>query len=253
MLENNFKFEGKDIAWDAYGDGDQTLFLLYGNTFSARMFDQELEFYKHYAKTIVLDYTGHGDSEPVDELPVDFWHYNARIIIELIKEQNFQNVNLIGTSGGALVALNAGLEAPGLIKKIVADSFAGEKMPEEFAQKTEELRDELKRDPNAAEIWRYFHGNRWNEVLDADTKMIKEFAKMNKSFFHKDLSELEVPVLLTGSAKDDQIAQMPLIIEHLANKIPNAEKNIYDEGHHPAMMSNVMEFRGAALNFFEMM
>lgn len=253
MLEYSFNFEGNEIAYDIYGDGDQTLFLLYGNTFSARMFDQELEFYKHYAKTIVFDYPGHGDSSPVDEFPVDFWFYNSRILIELIKELDLQNVNIIGTSGGAIIALNAALEAPQLINKIVADSFSGEKMPEEIAGKTEKIRDELKRDPNAAEIWRYFHGGRWQDVLDADTKMIKEFSKKNRSFFHKDLSEIEVPVLLTGSAKDDQIAQMPLLLDHFADKIPTASKKLFSEGHHPSMMSNVMDFRGEVLNFFDMM
>ena len=53
--------------------------------------------------------------------------------LDMFEESNYKKVNLIGTSGGALVAINVALERPDLVNKIVADSFEGEFALDHFA------------------------------------------------------------------------------------------------------------------------
>ena len=47
---------------------------------------------------------------------------------------------VIGTSGGALVGLNLALERPGLVIKLICDSFIGEKIPVEMAGSIKQAR-----------------------------------------------------------------------------------------------------------------
>lgn len=249
-MDFKFEYNKQIIPYDIYGDGEFILVFVYGNTFGAKVFEQEVEFYKHYFRTVIFDYPGHGDSTEAETFPLNFWEYNSKVLVELIKHENLENVCLIGMSGGAVVALNAALLEPQLFRCVIADSLLGEKVDREFAAKVGDIRDKLKQNPDIAGIWKYFHGEKWERVIDKDTEMVKKFANLDMKFFSKDLSELKIPVLLTGSKKDDQISDMPLIIDHLSKKIRNSQKVLFESGFHPSMMSNNIQFREMVLKYF---
>ncbi len=52
----------------------------------------------------------------------------------------------MGTSGGAWVAVNTALERPGLVGKIVADSFDGRTLADNFSKNLVQERTNAKKD-----------------------------------------------------------------------------------------------------------
>lgn len=58
--------------------------------------------------------------------------YNEALqAIEFKRQIKFEEVFLLGSSGGAIVAINVVLELPDIITKVIAESFEGEKAVEE--------------------------------------------------------------------------------------------------------------------------
>ncbi len=69
--------------------------------------------------------------------------------IEFIEHMKYGKVHLIGSSGGALVAINIALERPDLVGKVIADSFEGEFALKEFTQNIIDDRAASKQDVGA--------------------------------------------------------------------------------------------------------
>lgn len=114
------------------GTGFPTIFL-HGNTASSKMFANITPLFSSNFHVVLLDFAGNGYSDRLGCFPTDLWYEEALQVIRLIEVKNYKKVNLIGTSGGALVAINVALERPDLINKIVADSFEGEFELDHFA------------------------------------------------------------------------------------------------------------------------
>ena len=89
------------------------------------MFQFLLPFYTPCFHCILLDFLGSGRSQRMPELPPQLWIDQGRQAAALIRHLGLGPVFLVGTSGGAWAALNAGLEHPDLVRGIVADSFDG--------------------------------------------------------------------------------------------------------------------------------
>ena len=98
------------------------------------MFLDIIESYTSNYKVILIDFLGHGKSDGLEEFPIDLWFDEAQQVISFLKEKKYNNVNLIGSSGGALVAINVALETPELVDKVIADSFEGEMSLKEFTK-----------------------------------------------------------------------------------------------------------------------
>jgi valacyclovir hydrolase len=75
-----------------------------------------------------------------------------------------------------------------------------------------------------------------------DTKDNIDFASTGKSFFHKPISELSAPTLLTGSKMDDYCNHPDNIFGELKKKNNSLEIHLFDKGNHPAMLTNKDEF-----------
>jgi len=78
--------------------------------------------------------------------------------------------------------------------------------------------------------------------VDSDTKMNIDFSKTGKSFFHKSISELKVPTVLTGSKEDEYCDHLDKIYQDLQKKNNELEIQLFDKGNHPAMLSNKDDF-----------
>lgn len=131
-----FTFDDKQVYYNEIGVGMPLLFL-HGNTASSKMFSEIAEKYKRNFKVILIDFLGHGKSDRLQKFPVDLWFYEAEQIIAFLNEKNYSKVNIIGSSGGALVAINVALEAPNLVSNVIADSFMGEKPLKSFIENVE--------------------------------------------------------------------------------------------------------------------
>ena len=126
-----FEYEGKRIFYEETGCG-RHLLLLHGNTASSKMFSQVAEQYSKDFKVILIDFLGHGRSDRLKSFPADLWFYEAGQVVAFLREKQYRDVCIIGSSGGAIVAINAALEAPELVGKVIADSFEGESANKAF-------------------------------------------------------------------------------------------------------------------------
>ncbi|PLX05603.1 MAG: alpha/beta hydrolase [Marinilabiliales bacterium] len=206
------------------------------------MFYSIINLYSNSFKTIVYDFPGHGKSDRLDRFETDFWFYNAQVANALLEELKLNKVDVIGTSGGALVGINLALENPEKVKTLMADSFEGESPLASYVSTIKEDRENAKQDSNVQAFWRSCHGEDWRSVVDNDTKVNIEFAETYTSFFHKSISELKVPTLITGSMEDEFCSHLDKIYEELRSKNPELKVYIFEKGNHPAMLSNRDEF-----------
>lgn len=211
-------------------------------------------FAKNY-KVIVLDFLGHGRSDRLEKFCADLWYDEALQAIEFIERMKYGKVHLIGSSGGALVAINIALERPDLVGKVIADSFEGELPLKEFTQNVIADRDASKQDEGARSFYCAMHGDDWESVMDNDTYAIHEHAKCIGKFFHIPLQNLKVQILLVGSEEDEFISFIDpnffsRVYAEMIEKIGHGSIHIFKQGGHPAIMSNSGEFRTVAEDFF---
>ncbi|WMI80302.1 alpha/beta fold hydrolase [Anaerotignum sp. MB30-C6] len=250
-----FTFENKQVFYQELGSGTPLL-LLHGNTASSKMFEEIAEQYAQNHKVVLIDFLGHGKSQRIDEFPNDLWFFEAKQVIAFLDEKNYKRVDLIGSSGGALVAINVALERPDLIHKVIADSFEGETPLEEFTKNVVELRELSKHDNNAVLFYSLMHGEDWEQVVDCDTLAIANHAKEIGKFFHKPLEQFLPPLLLTGSKEDEFISAIDpsyfeKVYSKMIGKIDHGEMHLFPKGGHPAMLTSPQEFLTVSEGFLK--
>ncbi|SNT28003.1 Pimeloyl-ACP methyl ester carboxylesterase [Anaerovirgula multivorans] len=248
-----FKYNDKSCYFEEQGEGIPVLFL-HGNTASSNMFYDVIETYTKDYKVILIDFLGHGKSDRVEKLNTDLWYDEALQVIAFLEQTKYKKVHLIGSSGGALVAINVALERPDLVDKVIADSFEGEIPIKEFTQNVIADRTVSKQDEGAKEFYFSMHGSDWESIVDNDTMAIYEHAKSIGKFFHKPLSTLHSEILLTGSKEDEFVSLInpdyfSTVYTNLIEKIGHGEMHIFPKGGHPALLSNRDEFVMIAKKF----
>jgi pimeloyl-ACP methyl ester carboxylesterase len=245
-----FSYLDIDIFYDIQGYG-YPLILLHGNSVSSKMFEKDVKFLSKFFQTIIIDFPGHGKSDRLTQFHDDFWIFNANAVVALTEHLEIEKINIIGTSGGALVGLNICLIAPNLVNKLVADSFLGMKMTHELADHLAKDRAKAVNQLLAKLFWRQQHGDDWRSVVDKDTQMILKCADNGGRVLVDDPSKIFCPVLATASLEDNLIPDIEPKIREVMNRIPNSIVKIYPHGKHTFMVSNRMEFRKIVLEFFE--
>lgn len=243
-----FMYENTNIFYKVAGHGE-ALVIVHGDTASSKMLMSEMKFYSRYFKVIMVDLLGQGKSERMDQLPLDYWNANADMIIGLCTYLGCENVNILGTSGGAIVALNAVLKRPDFFSKIIADSFLGEYLSPEFARNIVDEREVSKRKVFNKVFWHIMHGSDWKNVIDQNSKMLLDFSQEIGVFFFKDIKEIRNKVLITASKEDDLISEIESTLNGVSNKIENSDLKLFSKGNHPAILSNRKEFRKIAIEF----
>ncbi|MBP1925587.1 pimeloyl-ACP methyl ester carboxylesterase [Sedimentibacter acidaminivorans] len=246
-----FEYKNKNIYYEENGNGEPLVFL-HGNTASSKMFESIIKLYLDKYRVVTIDFLGHGKSQRLEEFPLELWYDEAMQTIALLEFLSLENVNLLGTSGGAWVALNVALERPDLVKKVVADSFDGRTLARDFAVNLLEERCYSKQNEIAKQFYVFCHGNDWESVVDNDTNCLLQFAKEHCPLIKKELSELKVPLLLTASKTDDMIRndfedEYTSILEI----VQYGEKCVFLNGFHPAVISNDIEYSKIIKNFLK--
>lgn len=250
-----FLFNNKKVFYNEFGMGTPLLFL-HGNTASSMMFYEIVEKYKDNFKVILIDFLGHGKSDRLNEFPADLWFYEAQQVIAFLKEKQYSNVNIIGSSGGALVAINVALEAPLLVSKVIADSFEGERPLREFTANVKADREFSKHDDNVRLFYQNMQGDDWEHVVDKDTSAIIRHEKEIGKFFHNELHNFQPDILLTGSKQDEFISCISFTYfektyGEILDKIGHGKMHLFDAGGHPAMLTNPDEFYKISMDFFQ--
>ena len=234
------------------GSGNSPLLLLHGNTASSYMFQPILSLYEKHFRVLVMDFLGHGNSDRLKEFPSDLWFSQAMQAAAVLDALGLRNVNILGTSGGALAALNLALERPDLVGKVIADSFEGESALDAVAAIIAVERTQAKSDPESARFWQACHGDDWESIVDNDTQAMLRHHAMITNFFHGDVSTLAMPVLFTASLEDEfaEIARFPETYAAMLKKIPKGAMHLFPTGGHPALLSNAVPFTVLAEKFF---
>lgn len=247
-----FTYQSKNIYYEEIGEGIPLL-LLHGNTASSRMFAGIVPEYTQDYKVILIDFLGCGKSDRIQAFATDLWYDQAMQVICFLREKKYKKSFLIGTSGGALTALNVALEQPDLVQKVIADSFEGECVNPIVTQNLRAGREASKHDADARAFYKAMNGTDWESVVDMDTQAILTHAESIVRFFHKPLSSLKQEVLLTGSRGDEFVTEdfYDHLFRDMIHKIRHGQKYLFNQGGHPAMLSNQEEFVKISKDFFE--
>lgn len=246
-----FKYTDKNIYYEEIGSGFPVV-LLHGDTASSKMFEMLLPLYQDYFKVILIDFLGNGKSDRIEKFPVDLWFTQAQQVIALLEHLNCGKANLIGTSGGAWAAVNTALERPDLVEKVIADSFDGRTLADDFSKNLLEERTFAKNDVHSREFYEWCQGEDWETIVNLNTKALIECADTKLSLFHKPLETLNVPVLFLGSLEDTMCRKnLPEEYEQMKQIISEGKVHLFPYGGHPAILTSAEEFADVVKAFFQ--
>lgn len=246
-----FKYKNENVYYCEIGTGKPVMFL-HGNAVSSKMFKPILSLYKNNFKVILIDFLGSGKSDRVETFDTDLWIDQGKQVTKLIKYLGYDKVNLIGTSGGAWAAINAALYCPELINKVVADSFDGRKLGDTFKEDLIEERISAKKSIFTKYFYKWCHGEDWENPVDKDTEVLIKMAEEDVPLFYRPIKELSVPLLLTGSMKDEMIKKDFITeYEEIIFEIGAGDIHIFEKGKHPAIISNAKEASKIIIDFLK--
>ena len=238
----HFNYQSKRIFYKEIGVG-KPLIMLHGDTASSVMFEFLLPLYQENFRVILIDFLGNGKSDRIEAFPENLWITQAEQVIALIEHLKLQKANLIGTSGGAWVAINTALKRPDLIDRVVADSFDGRTLHENFAENLLQEREFAKHDNHAKQFYEWCQGEDWETVVDLNTQALTKCAVNQIPLFCKPLETLSTPILFTGSLEDD-MCRKNIVEEYtgMNRLVQNGTIHIFKTGGHPAIMTNAEFF-----------
>lgn len=234
---SKFIYQNKEIFYEEYGSGPLVIFA-HGNTASGNMFEPFMQDFAKLFHCVVIDFMGHNRSEPVSEFPIDFWYDQGMQLLQLCTLFPNEKASLVGSSGGAIAALNAALEQPDRIQCVIADSFEGEVCIPSLLKDFRAQRNASLQDQEAIRFYQYMLGDDYERIVNLDTDTMLRHQKEIKQYYHHPLKEIKVPTLLLGSEQDDMIPNIKQIYKELIESNPLYSMQVFPTGKHPAIFSN---------------
>ena len=191
-----------------------------------------------------MDFLGCGKSDRLVDWPADLWYEWGQQVAALCHHLDLSRINVVGCSGGALAAINFALEHPELINAVIADSFVGIRADADLTQQIITGRSYAKQIDEFCMVLKDMHGDDWEAVFDADTDALTRHAQEVNEYFHHPLSEIQVKLMLTGSAADEMFPKRHYekLFGDICAQTRNAKTKLFMQGTQPAMMSNQSEF-----------
>lgn len=244
-----FSYDYRAVHYLEEGEGD-LLVLLPGNTASGAAFARQVPLFADRYRTVALDFLGTGRSDRRARWPDDWWGDAAWQVEALLDHLDVDRAMLLGTSGGAVVALRAAAAFPDRVTAVVADSFSARLDRAMLERNVLEPR----ADPSEEQrgFWRYCHGGDWREVVAADTEVMERLATRGGEWLDVELGRVTAPVLLTGSTADPTIPDIAAEYRGLADRLPHPSIRLVDRGGHPLMWTRPELFHGEAMTFLGM-
>jgi len=228
------------------GEGD-LLLVLPGNTASSACHQGELAHWSDRYHVVSLDYLGTGRSDRVPVWADDWYDRGAHQAAALVEHLGYAACIIIGTSGGAVVALLMAALYPAHVRAVVADSLS-ERFPKERVQ-AHLIEDRAQRTPGQVAFWEAAHGVDWEQVVDADTDMLARLAERGGDWFAGRLGQIRCPVLLAGSREDELVPDVGRQLLAVADQIADCRVYVHSEGGHPLMWSRPSDFRAISDHF----
>jgi len=108
-----FRYEGKRVTYDSYGNGDRTLVLIHGLLMNRHMFDRlGPALAKRGNRVIAVDLLGHGRSDRPEDLRLYSMPLFSRQVEALLDHLGAETAVVGGTSLGANVSLEFATRYP---------------------------------------------------------------------------------------------------------------------------------------------
>ena len=216
------------------------MLILPGNTASSACHEGELSYFSRYYHTVALDFWGTGQSDRLETWPEDLWETGAREAAALIQHLGEGKALVVGTSGGAIVALMMAILFPEQVQAVVADSCI-ERYPAALLRMV--VSERQQRTENQIAFWQLAHGDDWQQVVDADSDCLYRLAaRGDLDWAQGRLRQISCPVLLTASLCDKSLPDVGHKIGHMAEQISGSRVLLVNGGDHPLMWSRREDF-----------
>ncbi len=234
-----FTCDGQRLYYREQGSGP-LLLILPGNTASSACHSGELDYFSQRYRTVALDFLGTGQSDRVAVWPDDWWTRGAQHAGALIEQLGGERAIVMGTSGGAIIALWTAILYGERVRAVIADS-TGEHLPPD--QLRAEMRGRAARTPGQVRFWQSAHGDDWEQVVEADTDFLLRFADRGGDCFGGRLGEIGCPVLFSASLYDSSIPAAGDQLSAMSAQVPGSWLFLVNGGDHPLMWSRPEPFR----------
>jgi valacyclovir hydrolase len=242
-----FTHDDHQLFYREEGSGP-LLLILPGNTASSASHAEELAYFGQRFRTVALDFLGTGQSDRLEQWPENWWEVGAHSSAALIEHLGEESAFVMGTSGGAIVALLLAIHHPERVRGVIADSTV-ERLTRASIKAAVDGRAE--RTPEQIAFWSAAHGDDWEAVVEADTDTLLRFAKKTRGYWAQGrLGEIGCPVLLTASLEDPLLPNVGKQLMAMSKQIPNSRAFLTGGGDHPLMWSRPEDFRKVADYFF---
>lgn len=244
-----FMYRSQKIFYSESGTGLPVMFL-HGNAVSSRMFEPLLSLYQDHFHVILIDFLGNGRSDRIHQFPENLYVEEAKQVLALLEHLPYEKVSLVGTSGGAWAAINAGLMCPKRIYKVVADSFDGRTLGADFSKELIKERAFTSKDPRSQAFSQWCHGDDFQQVIDFDTQTLLQMDRSKIPLFQESINKVLFPLLLTGSYKDTMCRRdLPQEYQQMQLLVNDCRIHLFAQGDHPAMFTNAEEFARLIIDF----
>jgi valacyclovir hydrolase len=232
------------------GEKRPPLLVLPGNTATSAHHTGELSHFGAHYHTIAMDFRGTGQSDRLLNWPDDWYEQAAHDAAALVEHLGAGPAIVMGTSGGATVALWMAVLHPDLVRAVIADSTIAIYPPDLLRA---EMRDRERRTPDQVAFWRDAQGSDWEQVIEADTAMLHRLADRGGRMAPEELDKIPCPVLLTATLDDALLPGVGRQLPDMARQIPDARVYLTKGGDHPLMWSRAAEFRRVCDLFMEVL
>lgn len=146
---------------------------------------------------------------------------------------------------------NTALMRPDPVEKVIADSFDGRSLADDFSKNLLKERAFAKGDSLSRQFYEWCQGSGWETVVDRNTEALVECAERKLPLFHEPLGTLSVPILFSGSLEDTMYRKdMAEEYRQMERLVPKGRVHLFPTGGHPAMPTNVEAFADLAKDFF---
>ena len=239
----HFTWNGHRLFYRQRGQGP-LLLVLPGNTASSACHEGELGHFVQHYRVASLDFLGTGQSDRVAVWADDWWEDGARQAAALVSHLGYADCVVMGTSGGAVIALLMAIAFPSMVRAVIADSFE-ERFTLEMLQQNV-VANRAQCTPGQVSFWQGAHGSDWEQVVEADTEMLRRCAASGGDWFGGRLPQVRCPVLLMASKGDTLLPDVALQLGRMAEQIPDCRAFLNNKGDHPLMWSRAQDFYAVA-------
>jgi valacyclovir hydrolase len=225
------------------------LVILPGNTATSACHLGELSYFGTRYHAVSLDFWGTGQSDRLLSWPDNWYEQAAHDTAALVKHLGEARAVVMGTSGGATVALWMAALYPENVAAVIADSTVAVFPPDLLHAG---MRDRDQRTPDQVAFWQHAQGEDWAQVIEADSAMLHRLADRGGRMAPEDLGRITCPVLLTAALDDALLPDPGRQLTEMAGQIPDTRVYLTKGSGHPLMWSRAGEFRRVCDLFLEM-